>query len=134
MTSIFFFFFSNCVYHCFQVVCFNILGGVTALCICHAPITQFSKIVSIEGRFCFLASLFCRLVLFVFSLGGACLRGFELVRLNPTQFFWLNPTLRVQKRVESGRVEPSGSKFGFMNGFLFSRNYLISSWVVVIKS
>lgn len=89
-----FLFFSNCVYHCFQVVCFNILGRGSRMYVCrHAPNTQFSKIVSIEGRFC--SSFTILSSCFVFSL-GACFRGFQWVP--------------------------------------FSKSYLISSWVVVIKS
>ena len=69
-------FFSNCVYHCFQVVCFNILGRGSRMYVCrHAPNTQFSKIVSIEGRFC--SSFTILSSCFVFSL-GACFRGFSM--------------------------------------------------------
>lgn len=55
----------------------SISQGVAAVCICVAtPITQFSKIVSIEGRFC--SSFTILSSCFVFSL-GACFRGFECV-------------------------------------------------------
>ena len=63
------------------------------VCVSPRPHTQFSKIVSIEGRFC--SSFTILSSCFVFSL-GACFRGFEWVP--------------------------------------FSKSYLISSWVVVIKS
>ena len=57
-------FFSNCVYHCFQVVCFNILGRGSRMYVCrHAPIHNFPKQYQLKAGFV-LASLFCRLVLF----------------------------------------------------------------------
>jgi len=42
-----FFSFSNCVYHCFQVVCFNILGRGSRMYICcHAHYTIFQNSIN----------------------------------------------------------------------------------------
>ena len=92
MTCNFFIFFQLCL-SLFSSSLFQYLMGVaTCMYVCrHAPFTQFSKIVPIEGRFfsSFTISSSCFFVFFV--------RGLFL---------------------------------GVLNRFLFSKSYLISSWVV----